>query len=325
MDYLKYVLYITTLVAIGILYEKFNMKNQLDNDIHEYEMVRKYLLNDSSLARSKMPILWIHVDKEINARWWESFYSRNTKCLNQPYQLLAIKSIINKCGSDFNICLIDDSTFSKLIPGWTTDFNTLADPIKSNIRNLALARLLYNYGGFLVPSSFICLRNMYSLYERNINDKGMSVGEMMNRTVSAQDYNYISNSQFLLCDKGNKQMKLYIDFLNALVSTDYTSESVFIGSKQNWLEGEVDNNNINIITAEEIGGIDDSGGMITADRLVENEFISLPPQVYGIYIPEKEILNRTKLQWVARLSSEQILKSNTNIGKYLLLSNNSML
>ena len=79
-----------------------------------------------------------------------------------------IKSIINKCGSDFNICLIDDSTFSKLIPGWTTDFSTLADPIKSNIRNLALARLLYNYGGFLIPSSFICLRNMFSLYENFI-------------------------------------------------------------------------------------------------------------------------------------------------------------
>ena len=52
----------------------------------------------------------------MNARWWKSFGSRNTKCLNQPYQYLTIKSIVDKCGEHFNICLIDDKSFEKLIP-----------------------------------------------------------------------------------------------------------------------------------------------------------------------------------------------------------------
>lgn len=324
MDYLKYIFYISTLVAIGILYEKFNLHNQKGNDLQQYEMVRKFLLNDSSLARSKLPIMWIHVDKDINARWWESFYSRNTKCLNQPYQLLTIKSIINKCGKDFNICLIDDSTFSKLIPGWSTDFTTVADPIKSKIRKLALARLMYNYGGFLVPPSFVCFKNLKPLYDRVMDVTGMGVGEMINNTVSAQDYNFIANNQFMVCSKENKQMEFYIEYLSRLVSTDYTNESVFTGSTQNWLENEINNNKIEIISAEEIGTIDENGEMITVDTLSGNEYIPLAPHTYGVYIPEKEILSRTNMQWLARLSAEQLLKSNTNVGKFILISNDNL-
>ena len=38
---------------------------------------------------------------------------------NQAYQLLTIKSIVDKCSDDFNICIIDDNSFSKIIPQWT--------------------------------------------------------------------------------------------------------------------------------------------------------------------------------------------------------------
>ena len=102
--------------------------NKNNDDIEQYELVKKYLLNDSSLAKSKKPIIWIHMVYDINSRWWPSFSSRNTDCLNQPYLYLTIKSIIDKCGEDFNICLIDDDTFSNIIPGWATNLNMVADP-----------------------------------------------------------------------------------------------------------------------------------------------------------------------------------------------------
>ena len=46
------------------------------------------------------------------------FHSRNTNNLNQPYLHLTIQSIIDHCSNDFHICLIDDDSFSKLIPEW---------------------------------------------------------------------------------------------------------------------------------------------------------------------------------------------------------------
>ena len=78
-----------------------------------------------------------------NSRLWSSFYSRTSHELNQPYLHLTIKSIIEKCGESFNICLIDDQSFEKIIPGWTINLDNLASPIKNHIRQLALARMLY--------------------------------------------------------------------------------------------------------------------------------------------------------------------------------------
>ena len=71
-------------------------------------------------------------------------------------KFLTIKSLIDKCGKDFNILLIDDESFMKLIPGWNIDLNKIGDPIKGKIRRLALARILKYYGGMIVPSSFVC-------------------------------------------------------------------------------------------------------------------------------------------------------------------------
>ena len=83
-----------------------------------------------TITQSNKPLLWIHVDYKQNARNWLSFYSRNTTNLNQAYQYLTIKSIIDKCSDHFNVCIIDDTTFHKIIPGWTIQMNNISDPIK---------------------------------------------------------------------------------------------------------------------------------------------------------------------------------------------------
>ena len=44
------------------------------------------------------------------------FGSRLTEDLNRPYLYLCMKSMIDKCGGDFNICLVDDDTFGKILP-----------------------------------------------------------------------------------------------------------------------------------------------------------------------------------------------------------------
>ena len=39
-----------------------------------------------------------------------------------------------------------------------------------------------------------------------------------------------------------------------------------------------------------------------------------------IVLPDEEILNRTKYQWFARMNESQVLNSNTQISKYLIIS-----
>ena len=76
--------YITTFViltVLGVLYERYKIKYQPDEELSKYDLIKKYLLNGSDNLGGK-PILWIHATHEINARNWSSFYSRNNINLN---------------------------------------------------------------------------------------------------------------------------------------------------------------------------------------------------------------------------------------------------
>ena len=68
MDYVKYIITMALLLGVGVIYEKYKLSALGDENTRNYELVKKYLVNDSSLAKSKLPILWIHVDYETNAK-----------------------------------------------------------------------------------------------------------------------------------------------------------------------------------------------------------------------------------------------------------------
>jgi hypothetical protein len=176
-----------SIVVIGFIitatYMGFQYK-QTSETKDDYYMIKEYLLNDSPLYGFDKPKLWIHTKYEINSRHWKTFYSRNTTDLNQPYIHLTVKTIINHCGDDFNICLIDDNTFSKLIPTWDIDMDRIPEPMKSRTRHHGMMQLLYFYGGMIVQNSFLCLRNLRDLYIEGISGNHPFVCENINRTMN---------------------------------------------------------------------------------------------------------------------------------------------
>jgi hypothetical protein len=316
---IKYIGSLAVLLIMSLMYEKYKKKESFDDESKQYELVRKYLLNHSSLAQSKKPILWIHMDYEINARSWSSFGSRNNDHLNQPYLYLTIKSIIDKCGSDFNICIIDDSTFGKILPGWTIDLHMTADPIRCKLRELALARVLHSYGGILVPRSFICLQNLSSIYEQSMSQKCMFVGEFIDRNSTSVQVPFFPNSKIMGCEKNCPIMAEYIQYMEKINSTDFTEESHFTGGSGKWFYEKIQQKQVMLIGAEKLGMKDSRGKPITIEMLLNDSFIEVAHNAVGIYVPEKDILKRSIYQWFPRLSTEQVLESSTNVGKFLLI------
>jgi hypothetical protein len=236
------------LVVVVSSYSNF-IKDKFKGDDNENEMIKDYLLNESPLYGKNKPKLWIHSKYEMNARRWKDFYSRNTKDLNQDYLHLTIKTIINHNGDDFNICLIDDDSFSKLLPNWDIDLSNVAEPIKDYFRNLAMCQLLYTYGGMVVPNSLVCLKSLTPLY-----------------------------NEFIHFDK------------------------------------------MRLINGNKIGVKTTRGKPILLEEICEEAYVDLHSDALGIYIPSDEILSRTKYQWIAYASIEQILQSNMIIGKYMKAS-----
>ena len=91
MKLIKYGFLFIILITIGILYDRYKTKIERNEQMDEYDLIKKYLLNESSLSKSKKPLLWIHLDYEINSRCWTSFGSRTNTNLNQPYLYLCLK------------------------------------------------------------------------------------------------------------------------------------------------------------------------------------------------------------------------------------------
>ena len=318
--------YLIALAIIGVVsYFGNQLKEHLDTkEQDEYEMIKKYLLNDSPLYGFNKPKIWIHSKYEINSRKWRDFSSRNTTNLNEPYLHLTIKSIINHCWNDFHICLIDDETFSKLIPSWEIDLSKIAEPFRSQYRQLGMMEIIYYYGGMTVPNSFLCMKNLKSLYDEGLIYGNPFVCENINRSM-----NIVSNSKngkklfvptitFMGAKKNDATILEFVKLLKTRCQNPhFTNEYEFLGDTSEIALSFIENQKMNIVGGELIGVKNQKRKPILLEDIMEEEYLELDPSCYGIYIPNEEILKRPKYEWFAVMESDQLLKTNLSIVKYM--------
>lgn len=309
------------LLVLGLLYRRFEDKRMREESIDNDQAIQEYLLNDDGLdlAKSSKPILWIHVPYEYNSRKWASFGSRSSMDLNQPYLYLTVRSIIEHCESSFKVCIIDDHSFKRLIPGWNLDVDKVSSPILDNIRQMGLLKLIYLYGGMVCPVSFLCMKNLLGLYEKGIRGGKMFLCEMNNRNITSTSYSFYPSLQFCGAEKENETVKELIDFVQRTSSYDFTAQSEFLGDFDRWCYARIRSGRIHMIPGTDIGVKTVEDQPILLEDLMSQQYLKLYNGAYGIYIPADEILKRRHYEWFARLSQKQVLESNTIIGNYLLL------
>ena len=303
--------------AVGSKFKQYFVHN----GDKEYDMIKNYLLNDSPLYGNNKPKLWIHSKYEINARKWADFHSRNSYDMNQPYLYFTIQSIIDHCGSEFHICLIDDKSFGNLLDDWTIDISNLSEPMKSCIREIAMLKILHKYGGMVVPDSFMCMKSLKTIYEENIYDERLFVVESINRSVSMNDSMrscFAPSMYFMGSQKGNVQLEFMIEqLMNDCRKGHITGEKHFISNKDNMLKRLIGEKKNNLVDGVIVGIKTFKGQAILLDDLMEDKFLDITNDCCGIYIPKDELLVRTKYQWFAYLSKREIMEANVAIVKYL--------
>ena len=321
--------YLIALAIIGVAsYFGNQLKERLDTkEKDEYEMIKKYLLNDSPLYGFNKPKIWIHSKYEINSRKWKDFSSRNTTNLNEPYIHLTIKSIINHCWNDFHICLIDDETFSKLIPSWEIDLSKIAEPFRSQYRQLGMMEIIYYYGGMTVPNSFLCMKNLKSLYHEGIKGGNPFVIESINRSMNVLCNSkhgkklFVPSISFMGAPKNNPTILEFVKMLKTRSqNAHFTNEYEFLGDTSQMASSYIVKNEMNIIDGQLIGIKNQKNKPILLEDLMEEEFLDLDPKCYGIYIPNDEILKRPKYEWFAVMETNQLLMTNLSIVKYMKVS-----
>jgi len=309
-------------MTVGILYKRYEDKLSSDMSARNDAAIREYLITDSDdltgIVQTK-PILWIPIHYEYNSRNWDSFGSRSSYDLNQPYMYLTVKSIIHHCKESFHICLVDDKSFVRLMPDWKYANARLSNPVADHVRRLGVTKLLHIYGGMTVPPSFLCLRDLIEMYTNGTSDsKSMFIAENRNRSVTFSTREYIADPNIMGAPAGNSEMGALAMYMEKLTESNKTSSADFTGEVSEWCAA---NQRIIKVDASLIGVRDKNGRSIMIEDLLSNNYLDLTTHAYGIYIPSEDVLSRTKYAWFARLSGNQVLKSNTIVGKYLLIAN----
>lgn len=304
---LNYIALTILILIVSILYDRYIQKYNQNTELEAYERIKYYLLNDSSI--SKKSIIWIHLPYKYNARQWSSFYSRSSHNLNQPYQFLTIKSII-KNNQDCHICLIDDDSFNNLIPNWTLQLDTIAEPSRDYVRLLAQLKLLYHYGGIFVPSSFLCFRSISKL----INNEKPFIIENQNHTLRSDEY--LPDYKFMGSNKNNKIINNFIHYMEILCSKDYTNTSIIVGNIQDWCLKQINEGTIDLISGSLIGIKTPQNKPILLDNLFEEKPLNIHTNAYGLYIPQNELIKRNQFNWFCSLEPNEIPTITPIIGQY---------
>ena len=319
MDFVKYVTVFMIITVSGMLYERYKKKYLGDDEERNNGLVKKYLLNDMTKLGNK-PIIWVHTDYDVNARAWSNFGSRNTKKLNKKYIEMCVESIIKYCGETFNVVLINDASFGNLIPGWTVELHRLADPVKSHIRSLAITKILYYYGGLLVPNSMLMLRDLKPLYDEMCGYNKMFVGEKVARGSTAVYTRFYPSKEFMGCKKNSNSMDLDIKKLENLSSSDNMEEMDFDGNCDRYLYELSTQGKIQLICGKNLGVKTKDNKVVLIDDLLGLSHINLCCKKYGVWIPDRELEKRNKYKWFLRMNRSQIYESKTNLSKFFAIS-----
>ena len=234
---------------------------------------------------------------------------RSSHNLNQPYQFLTIESII-KNNQDYHICLIDDDSFNNLIPNWTLELDTIAEPSKDRVRLLAQLKLLYYYGGIFVPSSFLCFRSFYEL----ANNEKPFIFENLNLTLHPDEY--LPDYRFMGAKKEDKTIDAFIHYMEVLCSEDFTDAATVLGKIQEWCRCRINDGIIDLIEGSLIGIKTLQNKPILLDNLFEELPLNINKNAYGLYIPQDQLIKRNQFNWFCSLEPKEISTITPIIGRY---------
>lgn len=305
------------------------VKSYLEATNNDQEMIQKYLIhnnNGSSSLLAPKPKLWIHTKYEKNSRKWSTFHDRSSRNNNQPYLNLTVETVVNQCGSDFDICLIDDESFSYLLSDWKVEknqFQALADPRKAQLRQEGMLRLLFKYGGLVVPNSFIAFRNLIHLYDRVHTNGGKPF--MVEQQAASNNHGHVisftPSTFFLGAEREDPMIHEMVQALETFHSSQDNQSIDLLGVDiwTKWCSQQIHRNRIQLIGGEEIGIKTQKGAAVPIESLFQELSLELDyTNLYGIYLPADEILARNKYQWFCVLSKDEIYRSNAIIAKMIL-------
>jgi hypothetical protein len=147
-------------------------------------------------------------------------------------------------------------------------------PMVTYIRQMAMAKLVYKYGGMVVPISFLCFRNLDELYYQGTSGNTMFIGENIDRNITSTYHDFYPNIGFMGAAKENTIVNELIHFMERIISSDYTAQAEFLGDFNRWCNTRIELGSIRLINGREIGTKNMEDEPVIIEQLLGNDYIN---------------------------------------------------
>ena len=166
------------------------------------------------------------------------------------------------------------------------------------------------------------MKNLSQFYKTAISEDKPFVCERINNSVNLmkqkQRYTFLPDTYIMGAPKNDDTIKELIVYLKKRNQTPhFSSDRDFLGDTAQWCMDAVGAQRMNLVGGEYVGVKTTKRQAILLDNLMEEEYLDLSKSCVGIYIPEEELLSRKKYQWFAVLPTEDLMKTNASITRYL--------
>ena len=300
------IVYLIIFVALFCLFNYKYMKEKWEEQMRQKKMetldIDLFFYKPLVFKKLHKRKVWVYIPFESNGRLWDSFSERRTTRMNLSYMNLCIKSIVDCCAEKYDIVVFSDSDFADLL-NLPVDHTKLSGALLENHRHLCLMKILYEYGGVMVPPSLYLKESIAKLD----NPQQWYVTEMVN-TENVSTQKMLPSSQLTGANAKNPELLLYIQHLEkqdrSVIESPFC-ENYFVSRQIPVLDGGL------------IGTKHKSGPVLLEDLMAE-QVLELTDNNIGLYMPADLLKKRLQYQWFCKMSETQVLECNCAFSYYIL-------
>lgn len=300
------IVYLIIFVALFCLFNYKYMKEKWEEQMRQKKMetldIDLFFYKPLVFKKLHKRKVWVYIPFESNGRMWDSFSERRTTRMNLSYMNLCIKSIVDCCAEKYDIVVFSDSDFADLL-NLPVDHTKLSGALLENHRHLCLMKILYEYGGVMVPPSLYLKESIAKLD----NPQQWYVTEMVN-TENVSTQKMLPSSELTGSNAKNPELLLYIQHLekqDRSVTESPFCENYFVSRQIPVLDGGL------------IGTKHKSGPVLLEDLMAE-QVLELTDNNIGLYMPADLLKKRLQYQWFCKMSEAQVLECNCVFSYYIL-------
>ena len=292
------ILFVILFIFLNYSYYKQKMREHIEEKKLETLPLDDFFYHPSIL-KTKRRKIWIHIPLERNERHWQNFGSRSSTSLNLSVANLCIKSIIDWCAQTYDIILFTDKDIPEILKS-TTDLSTLSGDELEKQRQLLLLEILFEHGGILLPPT-LYLRNTIKSQDALDRWFVVDVFNTHHKSTSSSIPSIAITGAPVNCPC----LRKYITYLANEDKAEFT-DSYFV------------KNNIFVLDGAIFGTKNKLNESIQLDDLMSNKNLNLSEYNIGLYLPYRELMERTLYKWYVRMSERQVLAANCAFSHYML-------